>query len=199
MTGWKTERTEKEFSCDEFHLYKDDVTKSDGSKDSVFHLDMKDEVLIVPVINESVSFILSSKYKYLTSNAELQFPTGNVEPGEGKEAAARRIMKHYANYEVAQLKFMYSFYPSFSISSSKIGVYLADVNKNKIHSEVELDIGFVVKEINSDQLMRMVRENEITDGKTLAALATVLLQSPKALDYAKSLSHEERENEEVQS
>lgn len=192
---WKTNSIVKIADGGErLKLYSDGVTTPSGRESTYYHVETLDGVLIIPLRiknEEEVSFIFTEQYRYPIGRRQFEFPGGAKAPGEANEDAARRELREETGYEAKSIKFLYSMNPIPSLSSFKMSVYVAyieDEPGETHHEDDEEDAGLSTKEFSADRVLQMIRENEITDGKTLAALATVLLQSPKALEYANSLA-----------
>lgn len=176
-------------------VVKDIVTSPSDAKVEYTQIKTFDSVLIVPIkIGENkkdVSFVMVQQYRYPVGKLVLEFPGGSKNPDETTEQAAIRELKEETGYDVKSVKFMYVFEVAPSLTSAKTYVYMAIVDGEPADlnpDESEKDFQMVRKEYSADELLKLLRDNEITDSKTVAALATVLLQSPKALEYANSLS-----------
>jgi len=202
--NWKTNNVERiSDGGGRVSLYVDQVTTPSGRDTEYYHVELQDGVMVVPlrVRGDEVSFIFVQQYRYPVNRREFQFPGGaKTNAGETNEAAARRELKEETGYDAKSIKFFYSFNTMPSKSAHKMSVYVAYIEGEPgeiDYEEDEVDAGLTVKEFSADQVLKMIRDNEIADSKTLAALATVLLQSPKALEYANSFSHDETNDAEV--
>lgn len=200
---WKTTEVKKIADCGKLSFLTDSVITPSGRKTEYNYFETKDSVIVVPLRiknEEEISFIFVEQYRYPIGRNQYEFPAGARELKESNEEAARRELKEETGYEAKTIKFFYSFNPLPSASSFKTAVYVAHIEGEPgetNYDENEKDSGMRTKEFSADQVLKMISDNEITDGKTLAALTTVLLQSPKALEYANSFSHNENDNEEV--
>jgi len=191
---WMLNSREKLAATPYMTLVKDNVTSPSGKPVEYFHMKVGDGVIVVPIRvgqNGEVSFVMVQQYRYPVGKFEYEFPGGLKEPSEAAEVAARRELLEETGYEAKKIKFAYVINSMPGSMSSKIYVYTATIEgepKELKLDDSEADFGLVVKEFSSDQLLKLVTDNEVTDAKTVAALAVVLLQSPKALEYANSIN-----------
>jgi len=198
-TIWKTNKISRLAHAGDLQLYTDEVLTPSGNEEEMHYLEARDSVMIVPLkvkSEEEVSFILIEQYRYPIGRSHFEFPAGDKDPTESNEEAAKRVLGNVSGYKEMQTKFFYSYNPIPSISSLKTSIYVAYVEDDPEGSE-KSNTEINVKEFSADEVLRMIRDNELTDGKTLAALTTVLLQSPKALEYANSFSQDERIDEKL--
>ena len=174
-------------------LMEDEVIMPDGKEKKQYKINTLDGVLVVPIKvaeDGKVNFVMIEQYRHPIGRRQLEFPGGAVEGGEEVLFCAERELYEETGYRAATLKSIYMFCPAPSMSSFKTYVYLAvvtGVQDPLFLEDYEIENGFEVVEKSAEELWKMIRENEITDGKTLAALSVVLLQSPKASEYMESM------------
>jgi ADP-ribose pyrophosphatase len=173
---------------------KDIVTSPSGKQLEYGHVRMAEAVLVVPIkigSNNSVSFVLTKQYRYPAGKEVLEFPGGSRNPDETPEKAAARELLEETGYQPKSLKFLYVLDTAPAVTSAKTYVYVAIIDEKQsdvVLDEDEKDFGLSSATYTADNILKMLVDNEITDCKTVAALAAVLLQSPKALEYANSLT-----------
>ena len=132
------------------------------------------EVIVIPItphkITKEICYILKDSG---VRSAGLKFPRGNIEYGETSEAAAARVLLQDTGMSSANSKFMYLMYSNESVSLS---VYM-------ILTLSEADSPNSIMILTGDQLLKKIRENDIPDMASMAALTAVLLQSKEAVKY----------------
>lgn len=189
---WTREKRETKVKNDYFKVHEDTVTTPKGEM-TYYLCESHDGVVVVPikVKSDNIYFVLVEQYRYPLDRKILEFPGGLCNPGEPKEQAARRELKEETGYEAQQIKFVYSFENAPSRDRSKTAIYLAIVEDEPHQTKLdkwEEASELSIKEFSSDEVYKMITENEITDTISVAALSVVMMQSPKAKDYMGSLA-----------
>lgn len=193
MTHWMLNKRTRLAETQHMTLVQDTATSPSDKQIEYTHLKIQDGVMIVPIklFAGEVSFILTSQYRYPTGKVSLEFPGGAVAPNEPTEASALRELLEETGYTSNKIKFIYVMDTISPLSSAKTYVYSAVVEGEPAPLQIEeseKDFGLTTRECSADQVLKLLRDNEITDSRTVAALSAVLLQSPKAIEYADSLS-----------
>lgn len=174
-------------------VIEDEVIVSDDEKSTYLKIMLQPGVLIVPVkVNEHnrLTFILVEQYRHPLGSKMLEFPGGAIDAGETSEQAAIRELEEETGYIGDRIKFVYKLHQLPSDSPSPTYVYLALVKNKKENHELlpsEANQGLIVREVSDDDFMKMIRENEIIDSKTLASAMVVLFQNKNALEYILSI------------
>jgi ADP-ribose pyrophosphatase len=92
----------------------------------------------------------------------------------GKISVARKEALEETGYNIEELEYMTSFYPSPGGCSEKIYVYLAYVEaRDKVKGEKYLGVGsedINVMEVPLDEAFDMIKNGEICDAKTMISL-----------------------------
>lgn len=132
------------------------------------------EVIVIPItphkITKEICYILKDSG---VKSAGLKFPRGNIEYGETSEDAAKRVLLQDIGLSSTTSKFMYLMYSNEAVSLS---VYM-------ILTMIKADLPNCMVILTGDQLLKKIRENDIPDMASMAALTAVLLQSKEAAKY----------------
>lgn len=157
-----------------------------------FTLNISDGVLVVPIRikDNKVSFILTKQYRVAMETISIEFPKGAIDKGEQPEVAAKRELLEETGYKPEWIRPFYCLC-SPPMSCNKLFVYLAlitdtdrlPLDLDDLEKAAELDI----IEVTADELLKMIKTNEIVDGQSLAALTTIMLQTGAAAQYLETL------------
>ena len=111
--------------------------------------------------------LIQSK-RYTVMRLEWEIPAGCVEDGESKEEAARRECMEETGCTVKDLKFLCTQNPANGMSDCVCHVFAAKVAAESM----ELDENEVKmkKWISKDNVLAMLKDNEIKDGVSILAL-----------------------------
>lgn len=99
----------------------------------------------------------------------LELPAGVLEEGEPPEAGAAREIREEIGKAAGELRELGAFYMSAGYSSEYMHIFLA-TGLYDAPLAADADEFLKVRVIPVDEVYRMVRQNEIQDGKTLSAL-----------------------------
>lgn len=194
MKEWPINSTEIEVTTPYFSLRRDDIEDLNGVEQKYWYLQDDDAVLIVPIkLNadkSQITYIMVNQYRHPTRGMMLEFPQGGLKDGEEKEVCAKRELKEETGLDAKWLKFMYKFYPSPGRTTAEISVYMALVEGEPsvdFAESSEIGAGLEVVQVSADSVLQKIQLNEITDGHTLAALGSVMLQSDEAKRYIESI------------
>lgn len=135
---------------------------------AVFAMDDEDRVIMV------------RQFRYPMGEVVLELPAGKLEPGEDPRDSGLRELEEETGLQPQTFLSMGCSYSSPGILAEKIHLYFA---KDLVQGPVHPDDGefLEVVRIPYDQLMDMVAQGEIKDGKTLAGIlkASLLLKESK--------------------
>lgn len=135
---------------------------------AVFAMDQEDKVIMV------------RQFRYPMGEVVLELPAGKLEPGEDPRDSGLRELEEETGLQPQTFLSMGCSYSSPGILAEKIHLYFA---KDLVQGPVHPDDGefLEVVRIPYDQLMDMVAQGEIKDGKTLAGIlkASLLMKESK--------------------
>jgi ADP-ribose pyrophosphatase len=125
-------------------------------------------VVILPFVDNQ-TILLIRNYRYILGQYLLELPAGTLEKGEAPMNCAGRELREETGYLAGRLKPMCSFFSSPGILTEKIHAFIAyDLQKSKAAREPGEDIE--VQTTAFHEAVQMIRDGQIQDGKTIAAL-----------------------------
>lgn len=152
----------------------------------------QDGVIVVPIRikDNKVSFVLTKQIRVASGAESIEFPKGAINIGEAPEVAAQRELLEETGFKAQWVKFFYTNFSS-PASSSKMFVYLAllsDEPRVPVElDELEIAAELGIVEVTADDLLKMIKSNEILDGQSLTALTVIMLQTGTAAQYLETL------------
>jgi len=125
-------------------------------------------VVIVPEL-EPGRYLLLRQHRISVGEVLLELPAGTIEAGEKPEDCAARELEEETGYKAGQLIRLARTYSTPGYSTETMDIFLAR-NLEKSSSKLESDEEIELMEMDREAVARAVREGEIRDLKTIAAL-----------------------------
>jgi ADP-ribose pyrophosphatase len=125
-------------------------------------------VVILPLLDDQRILLIRNK-RYAVGQVLLELPAGTLEKNEDPMNCAGRELLEETGYLAGRLKPLGNFFSSPGILSEKMYAFAAyDLEKQTAALEEGEEIETV--ETTLDQAIRMIRDGQIHDGKTIATL-----------------------------
>jgi ADP-ribose pyrophosphatase len=146
----------------------DDVILSNGASATREYIRHPGASAVLPFVDD-VNIILVKQFRYVINQVTYEIPAGKIDIGETPLDCAVRELKEETGYQTEKIDKMLSFYPSTAFSTELLHIFVAfNLQKGVIKPDED---EFVETEILSFQsALEMVKNGEITDGKTLLAI-----------------------------
>ncbi len=125
-------------------------------------------VCVVPVLPDGTTYMVR-QFRYPFAEAVLEIPAGKLDEGETIEVAANRELEEEIGMYANELIYMGEFRPSVAYDEEVIHMYLAR-DLVKTHQHLDEDEFLNIETYKLDEVVEMVMNNELTDGKTIAAI-----------------------------
>lgn len=124
-------------------------------------------VCILPVDNEENVYLVE-QYRYAAESMMLEAPAGKLEPGEDPFLCAKRELMEETGCSAENWISLGEVFTSPGFSTEKLHLYLATDLKNGNPCPDE-DEFVELKIVKLNELLQMIEENKIYDGKTVIA------------------------------
>lgn len=125
-------------------------------------------VAVVPVDNEGFVYMVR-QYRIPYDRMMLEVPAGKLDSGENPDVAAKRELREETGLIADKMVFMGHFYPSVGFCDEDLRMYLA-TGFTQGETDPDADEFVYVEKIHIDDIVNMIMNNEISDGKTIAAI-----------------------------
>lgn len=124
-------------------------------------------VSILPVDGDKV--YLLKQYRYPLDDWIWEIPAGTLEEGESPEECALRELEEETGFRAGRLEEMFEAYLVPGYGTERMAFFLAtELERGEMHPEPSEKIE--VHEMTLEDALTMVKNNEIVDVKTIAAL-----------------------------
>lgn len=132
---------------------------------------------VVPVDEDGMVYMVR-QYRYPFQRVMLEIPAGKLDKGETHLQAAKRELEEEIGMQADEMIYMGEFYPSVAYLTEIIHMYVAK-GLTPTKQALDEDEFINVEKISMSELRKQIMNNEIGDGKTIAALlkADIILNS----------------------
>jgi len=114
--------------------------------------------------------VLVRQYRHAMGRRMLEIPAGTLEPGEPPGECARRELEEEAGYRAGELVPLGEIHPAPGISTEIIHLFAA-TGLAETPARPEPDEDIEVEVLPLEEVVRMIADGRINDGKTAAAVA----------------------------
>lgn len=152
-------------------VYKDEVELSIGKTSYREVVEHSGGVVILAIREKDgiKKVLLVKQFRYPLKKAILELPAGKLEKGEDPFEAAKRELQEETGYIAKNWQDLGYIYTSPGYSDEKLYLYKATdlefVGENPDEGEILVEYEYTI-----DELVKMVKNNEITDAKTVCAV-----------------------------
>ncbi len=151
------------------HLVRDTVIIPNGARATREVCLHHGAVCVVPITDEG-EIVMERQFRYPFGEVLWEIPAGKLDKDEFDHLeAAKRELREETGYTAENYTFIGEYYPSPAILSESIHMYIATGLK-KGEQDLDEDEFLDVTKIPFDDVIKMILNNEITDGKTQAAV-----------------------------
>jgi 8-oxo-dGTP pyrophosphatase MutT (NUDIX family) len=172
--GWRIEGRETLTRNPWFGVLRQTVVRPDGSVVPYYTIDFPSPAVGV-VVRRADRFLFIRQYRFIVDEQVWAVPSGGIEKGEEPAAAAAREMEEETGYRPSRpLEHLFGYYPSYGCGNQRFELFLAE---DPVPSGRGPDPQEVMgtRWFERDEVLEMIRRNEIVDGLSLTPLLFVLL------------------------
>lgn len=164
----KTIKSERIYEGKIINLRVDTVELLEGEESSREIIEHSGGAAIIPITKDN-KIVMVRQFRKPVEDFLLEVPAGKLDKGEDPSVCAARELKEETGYEACDIKFLFSVYSSPGFSNETLYIYLA---KDLVSGEVNPDEGeyIEVESYTIDELLNMIYNGEIKDGKTIISI-----------------------------
>lgn len=164
----KTIGSEEIFEGKVIRVKRDTVELPDGNKATREVVEHPGGVGIVPIDAEGNVYMVR-QYRYPLGRLSLEIPAGKLNYGEDHRECGLRELSEETGLETDRFRYLGVFCPSPGFSQELIHLYLAtELHQKEIH--LDEDEFLEVEKYSLEELLSMIREGKLQDGKTVIGL-----------------------------
>lgn len=142
------------------------VTPSGESKRDI--VEHSGGAIMVAVTDEG-KILVERQYRKALEKGFLELPAGKADPDESPEITASRELAEETGYTASSVRHLVSFYPTCGYSNEYLHIYICKgLTKGETHWDKDECIEIL--EYDADELVRMILNGEIEDGKTIIGI-----------------------------
>lgn len=161
-------KSEKVFAGKLLKVWRDEVLLPDGREEVREVIHHSGAAVIVPILDDG-DFILIKQFRYALGEVTIEFPAGKLEFGEDPLTCARRELEEETGYLADDWQELFQLHPAPGYSDERLWIFLA---RNLHAGKEKFDADEIVESVrmSQDDLWKRLRNGEITDAKTVAAI-----------------------------
>ena len=164
----KTIKSQEIFKGKILNLFVDEVKLPNGHT-STRELIRHCKASSVLAINEKNEIIIEEQFRYPYDTTLIEFPAGKCDKDEDPKDTALRELAEETGYIANNIELLGLFYPTCAYSDEVIYLYLAtDLKEGKQHLDKDETLSFSWIKLN--EFIKMIQEDKVRDGKTLATM-----------------------------
>lgn len=152
----------------------DTVRYPDGSTGELEMIRHSGASAVLPVLSDPAGgdpqIVLIRQYRYASGGYLYEVPAGRPDrPGEPWEECARRELREETGLSAGELRFLTTIWTTPGFTDEQIHLYLA-TQLTAGETKFDPDEFVEIVPLRMSEALRMVRDGEITDGKTICTL-----------------------------
>ena len=127
---------------------------------------------VLAAVTDEGKMVMVRQFRKAAERVIFEAPAGKIDPGEKPEVTAIRELKEETGYTAKNVRYLTHFYPSVGYSEEKLYLYLCT---DLTPGETSFDENecLEIEEWPIDELINMIINGQICDGKTIVAIMLV--------------------------
>jgi len=174
MSHAKTLRSERRYSGTVFNLVVDEVEYPSGHRGVREVAEHPGGAVVVPLLDDG-SVLLVNQFRYPVKKNLFELPAGKLAAGEDPKVCAVRELEEETGYTAGTLTKLTAIYTTPGFCNEQLHLYVA-TNLKKLPTGQRLEEGemdLTVKAIPLGEVIQMIENQVIVDGKTICGIFMV--------------------------
>ena len=124
--------------------------------------------------NQDGQYFMVKQYRYAQGRDMLEFCAGKLEKGENPTQAIMREAREELGYSVKNLVYLGEMIPTCAYSTEHIHMYYGEACEY-VGTHFDEDERIVTELKSFEEIMQMIKDNQIIDAKTMCAMQKIAL------------------------
>jgi len=174
MSHAKTLRSETLYNGTVFNLVVDEVEYPSGNRSVREVAEHPGGAVVVPLLDDG-SVLLVNQFRYPVKKNLFELPAGKLAAGEDPKVCAARELEEETGYTAGTLTKLTAIYTTPGFCTEQLHLYVAtDLKKLPTGQRLEEgEMDLTVKAIPIDEVIQMIEDQVIVDGKTICGIFMV--------------------------
>lgn len=171
---WKHVQSDYKFENAWVKVRVDQVIKPNGASGEYTVLEATNNVAVIVPLTKDGKFVLQKIERYPIKKVVWECPMGRIEEKD-YEYSAKRELAEETGYQAGKIELLGEVFPLNGICSEKNYIFLASKLENGSPTDQESEAISEVREFTQNEIIEMIRINEISDSQTISALFKAML------------------------
>lgn len=166
---WETVEEDVAYSCPGFDVIHEEVRLPDGTETDFDYASEPPAAVILPFTSEG-EVVLIEEWRQAVKRVNRGLPAGSMEPGEDREAAARRELAEETGYEAGGIEHLTTVEPANGLLDAVHHYFVAHDCEPTGEQQLDFNESIRVGTTDWEALVEEVRDGELRDGRTVTGV-----------------------------
>lgn len=149
-------------------FYLDDILLANNERSTREY--SKHVFAVAAIIKVKNKYLLEEQFRYPLHKSIIEIPAGKSNKGETPRQAIAREVLEETGYRIKKIKSLGLYHPAPAYSDEVIHLFMIEAYEKPVERHLDKDEAINLVFYTRAQLLKMIKNNIITDSKTLVAL-----------------------------